>query len=402
MVRGSSKILTQIRLGDFVTTHSKTTATFITIFALTLSACSSTDSVSSDITETETTQLLASDVSLVDVCPETVVVQTDWFPEAEHGGVFELMGSDYTASKNTGAVVGALTVHGEDTGVDLEIRAGGPFLEIPVVTQMYQDDAIMFGYVGTDVAIKTYKDTPTLAVFSALNKNPQVILWDAAKHPDAKTISDIGKEVSTIYVYGDQSFMRYFISTGAISTDQIDTNYQGNLLLATEDAAHQGFATSEPYKYSVLETGAITTGYELIHDAGWTSYSQSLAIRKDRLEEFRLCLAKIVPMMQQAEIDYIASPDRANAIIIATTKAYDSWWTQSEGDTANGAKTQKDLDIIGNGDTPTFGDFEEARVNDFITKALPIYREQGLDVADVTPADLMTNEFLDLTITYTK
>ncbi|MHB1091185.1 MAG: ABC transporter substrate-binding protein, partial [Ilumatobacteraceae bacterium] len=367
-----------------------------------LSSCGTSSSVSSGSTETETTQLIPSDVALVDVCPSTIVVQTDWFPEAEHGGIYELMGADYAASKDTGAVVGAFTVHGVDTGIDLEIRAGGPFLQIPVVTQMYQDDAIMFGYVGTDVAIKTYKDTPTLAVFSNLNKNPQVILWNAAQHPNVKTIADIAKEVSTIYIFGDQSFMRYFVSTGAVNKDQIDTNYQGNLLLATEDASHQGFATSEPYKYSVLDTGAITTGYQFIHDAGWTSYSQSLAIRKDRLEEFAPCLTQIVPMMQQAQLDYIAAPERANAIIIATTKAYDSWWTQSEGDTSNSAKTQKQFDIIGNGDTPTFGDFEEARVKDFITKALPIYREQGLDVVDVTPADVTTNQFLDPTITYTK
>jgi len=382
--------------------YSKTAATLSAIVALTLAACSSSDSESSDTSVTELTPSTTSEISLVDVCPAKVVIQTDWFPESEHGGLYELMGADYSASKDTGAVVGALTVHGVDTGVDLEIRAGGPFLQIPVVTQMYQDDAIMFGYVGTDVGIKTFKDTPTLAVFSALNINPQVILWNAEKHPNAKTIADIGQDISTVYVFGDQSFMRYFVSTGAISNDQIDTNYQGNLLLATEDAAHQGFVTSEPYKYSVLDTGPITTGYQLIHDAGWTGYSQSLAIRKDRLEEFRPCLSKIVPIMQQAEIDYIAAPERANAIIIATTKAYDSFWTQSEGDTSNGAKSQKDLDIIGNGDTPTFGDFEESRVADFIAKALPIFREQGLDVVDVSPADLTTNEFLDQTITYTK
>lgn len=388
-----------------MTIRFKTTAAFTAVVALTLSACGGSKSATTDTaatTVTETTHSMSSDISLVDVCPATVVIQTDWFPEAEHGGLYELLGADYSASKDTGAVVGALTFQGVDTGVDLEIRAGGPFLQIPVVTQMYQDDAIMFGYVGTDVAIKTYKNTPTLAVFSALNKYPQVILWDATKHPNAKSIADIAKEVSTIYVFGDQSFVRYLISIGSVSKTQIDTNYQGNMLLATEDASHQGFATSEPYKYSVLDTGAITIGYEFIHDAGWTGYLQSLAIRKDRLEEFRPCLTKIVPILQQAQLDYIASPERANAIIIATTKAYDSWWTQSEGDTSNSAQTQIQLDIIGNGDTPTFGDFEETRLKDFIAKATPIFREQGLDVVDVTPADITTNEFLDQSITYNK
>ena len=189
-----------------MTTYSKIAATLSAIVVLTLAGCGNSDSLSSDTSVTESTESTISELSLVDVCPSKVVIQTDWFPESEHGGLYELMGADYSASKDTGAVVGALTVHGVDTGVDLEIRAGGPFLQIPVVTQMYQDDAIMFGYVGTDVGIKTFKDTPTLAVFSALNINPQIILWNAEKHPNAKTIADIGQEISTVYVFGDQSF----------------------------------------------------------------------------------------------------------------------------------------------------------------------------------------------------
>jgi hypothetical protein len=105
-------------------------------------------------------------------------------------------------------------------------------------------------------------------------------------------------------------------------------------------------------------------------------------------------------VLQQAQLDYIAGPIRANALIISTVKTYDSWWTQSEGDVANGAASQKDLGIVGNGDTATFGDLEEARVNDFIAKATPILREQGLEIADITAGDITDNTFLDTAITY--
>jgi hypothetical protein len=362
-----------------------------------LGACGSSDS-----TATDTTALVepATGVSLADVCPATIVVQTDWFPESEHGGIYHLMGDDAVASKDTGAVTGSLVVNGEPTGVKLEIRAGGPFLESPVVTEMYQDNAITFGYVGTDVAITRYNDAPTLAVFNALNINPQVVLWDATKHPEAKTIAEAAKTVKSFFVYGEPSWMQYFIAEGLINKGQVDSNYKGNLLLATDDAAHQGFVTSEPYKYANLETGSITTGYQLIHEAGWNSYAQNFAIRKDRLEELRPCLEKVVPVIQQAQIDYIADPTRANALIISTVKTYDSWWSQSDGDVANGAASQKDLGIIGNGDTETFGDLEETRVNDFIAKATPILREQGLEIADLTASDITSNEFLDTSITY--
>ena len=362
-----------------------------------LGACGNNEPAATD---TSAAAAPTTGVSLADVCPATIVVQTDWFPESEHGGLYQLMGDDAIASKDSGAVVGSLVVNGQSTGVNLEIRAGGPFLESPVVTEMYQDNAITFGYVGTDVAITRYTDAPTLAVFNALNINPQVLLWDATKHPGAKTIADAAKTIKSFYVYGDPAWMRYFEAQGLIQKDQVDSNYKGNLLLSTEDAAHQGFATSEPYKYANLESGAITTGYQLIHDAGWNSYAQNLAIRKDRLEELRPCLENIVPIFQQAQLDYIADPTRANAIILTTVAAYDSWWTQSDGDVANGAGSQKEMGIVGNGDTQTFGDLEEARVNDFIAKATPILREQGLEIADITASDITDNEFLDSSITY--
>jgi hypothetical protein len=381
---------------------NKRNTTIISAIALGISisllgACGGSDTASTDTTVATDT---ATEVSLADVCPATIVIQTDWFPESEHGGLYQLMGDDAVASKDTGAAVGSLVVGGLPTGVNLEIRAGGPFLESPVVTEMYQDNAITFGYVGTDVAITRYTDAPTLAVFNALNINPQVLLWDATKHPEAKTIADAAKTIKAFYVYGDPAWMRYFAAQGLISKDQVDSNYKGNLLLSTEDAAHQGFATSEPYKYANLESGAITTGYQLIHDAGWNSYAQNLAIRKDRLEELRPCLEKIVPIFQQAQLDYIADPTRANAIILTTVATYDSWWTQSEGDVANGAASQKDMGIVGNGETQTFGDLEETRVNDFIAKATPILREQGLEIEDITASDITDNAFLDSSITY--
>ena len=377
--------------------RNTTISSTIALVSLTiLSACGGSDSAATDTTAAAPT----TGASLADVCPATIVVQTDWFPESEHGGIYQLMSDDAVASKDTGAVSGSLVVNGEPAGVKLEIRAGGPFLESPVVTEMYQDNAITFGYVGTDVAITRYNDAPTLAVFNALNINPQVLLWDATKHPEATTIADAAKTIKSFYVYGDPAWMRYFAAQGLIQKDQVDSNYKGNLLLSTEDAAHQGFATSEPYKYANLESGAITTGYQLIHDAGWNSYAQNLAIRKDRLEELRPCLENIVPIFQQAQLDYIADPTRANAIILSTVATYDSWWTQSEGDVANGAASQKDMGIVGNGETPTFGDLEEARVNDFIAKATPILREQGLEIADITAGDITDNEFLDTSITY--
>ena len=350
------------------------------------------DTESDDVAETS---IVGNPLDLADVCASPVVVQTDWYPQAEHGGVYELLGDDYTVDAQNGSTTGSLVFQGTDTGVDLEIRAGGPFIESPVVTELFLDDAITFGFVGSDVALSRYGEAPTLAVFNALVINPQVILWNASKHPAVSTIAEIAKEVSAVSVFGDRPYMRYLVSQGVVASDKVDTNYKGSLMLATDDIAHQGFATSEPFRYANLESGAIDTAYQLVHDAGWTSYPQNLAINKLRLEALRPCLARLVPMMQQAQIDFVTSPDRTVATILDVVTQLDTTWSQSAELANYAVATMKQLGIVGNGDTPTFGDFESPRLDDFITRAVPILREQGLAIPELAARDIATNEFLN-------
>ena len=337
--------------------------------------------------------------ALAEVCSPTVAIQTDWYPQAEHGGIYELLGSDYVVDATAGTTTGPLIVDGVDSGVDLQIRAGGPFIESPVVTEMFLDDTIMFGYVGTDVAISRYAEAPTLAVFNALTINPQIILWNADKHPQVSTIAEVAQEVSAVSVFGDRPYMRYLVAQGVVPPEKVDTNYKGNLLLATDDIAHQGFATSEPYRYRTLESGAITTAYQLVHDAGWTSYPQNLAINKLRLEELRPCLVALVPILQQAQINFVDDSERTIATIIDVVTQLNTAWSQTPELARYAVDTMQQLGLVGNGTTPTFGDFESPRIDDFIALATPILREQGLTIPDIQTSDLATNEFLDAAIT---
>lgn len=387
------------------TVKIRTRAIALTAVAiLVVTACGSDDdgdsTADSTLPASTETSIDAASIQLGSVCPATVVVQTDWYPQAEHGGIYELLGNDYQVDPERGATRGSLIVRGTDTGVDLEIRAGGPFLESPVVTEMFLDDSITLGYVGTDVALARYAETPTLAVFNALSVNPQVILWNADLHPTAGTIADIATEVDAISVFGDRPFMRYFVANGLVPESKVDGNYKGSLLLATDDVAHQGFVTSEPYRYETLESGPVRVAWQLIHDAGWTSYPQNLAINELRLEELRPCLERLVPLMQQAQIDFVESPDRTIATILDVVERLATTWSQSEELADYAVRMMLDEGIVANGGTATFGDFESPRIDDFIALAVPILREQGLEIPDVTKDDVATNEFLDATITF--
>ena len=375
-------------------------ATSLAITAAVLFAgCANESSSSNSTSSTPVPATLVESTRLDDVCDSTVAVQTDWFPQAEHGGLYELLGGDYTVDAVAGTTTGPLTFRGVDTGVNLQIRAGGPFLNSPVVTEMFLDDSVTLGYVGTDVAISRYAETPTLAVFNALAINPQVILWNKTLHPTVATISDIAKEVEAVSVYSFGPYVQYLVNAEVIDAKKVDANYKGDFALATRDIAHQGFATSEPYRYRTLESGAIDTAYQLVHDAGWTSYPQNLAINKLRLEELRPCLTALVPIMQQAQIDFVGDPERTIATIVDVVTQLNTYWSQTPELARYAVDTMKQLGIVSNGTTTTFGDFESPRIDDFIALAIPILRQQGLTIPEIQASDLATNEFLDPAIT---
>src|SRR6266511_3737623 len=65
-------------------------------------------------------------LNLKAVCPDPVVVQTSWFPQSEHGAVYQLFGADHTIDAAHKRVTGPLVVNGHSTGVRIQVRAGGP------------------------------------------------------------------------------------------------------------------------------------------------------------------------------------------------------------------------------------------------------------------------------------
>ena len=78
-------------------------------------------------------------------CGSKIVVQTDWFPEPEHGALYQLAGTNGTVDAKKGWYTGQIG----KTGVSLEIRAGGPFTGFQQpISQMYQDSSITLGYVN--------------------------------------------------------------------------------------------------------------------------------------------------------------------------------------------------------------------------------------------------------------
>jgi hypothetical protein len=329
-------------------------------------------------------------------CPSPLVIQTDWFPEAEHGALYEMVGEGYTVDVASKVVRGPLVSGGDETGIEIEIRTGGPAIGFAAPrAQMYTDDSIHLGYSNTDSQALAFEEAPLVSVIAPLEVNPQIIMWDPDTYPDVETIADLGEEGVTINVFSDEGFTEVFVSQGIWSADQVDPSYDGSpaRFIAEGDIAQQGFASAEPYNYEfVFEEYGKRPAFQLLHDAGYQVYSQTLAVRPDRLEELRPCLEGFVPIVQQAQIDFVNAPDRANAIIIDAVEQYDDFWVYDQGVADFSVETQLELGLVGNGSDGTLGNMDEARVQ----KVIDDIRDAGMDIPeDLTAADMFTNEFID-------
>lgn len=376
----------------------------VAVSALALSACSSDSGATTD---TKTTSAAAA-VDLSSVCPANVVIQTDWNPEADHGHLYELLGDDYKVDASKKSVSGTLMSGGKSTGVQVEIRSGGPAIGYASVSsQMYQDKDIMLGYVTTDEGVQNSAKLPTTAVMAENDISPQMIMWDPATYPDVTTIKELGaaleKNDGVVRYFGGSAYMEYLIGNGILPKSVTDGSYDGTpskFVVAKGNDAQQGFATAEPfiYKNQVAAWGK-DVKYQLVNDTGYPIYPEAMSVRTGDLTKLSPCLKKLVPVLQQADVDYITNPGTTNMLVANLVTQYNNGWVYDE-DVANyGVETMKKLKIASNGDNDYVGDMDTERIQKVIDIDTPIYEKSGTKLkSGLAPEDLFTNEFIDKSI----
>ena len=386
----------------------KATALFGALCLVTLAACGSDDDTATEEvteeTEAPAEETTTEGVSLAGICPDTIAFQTDWNPESEHGFLYNMFGEGYEVDASGLRVTGPLVSKGQDTGVKIQVRAGGPAVGFNSPTSlMYQDPDIFLGFVSTDGAVQDSGEFPTMTVVAPFNINPQIIMWDPATYPDVKAIADLKATGAKVRYFGGAAYMEYFTANGILDAKQVDGNYDGtpaNFVADGGKAAQQGFATSEPYYYeNVLTDWAKPVMYQTIHDAGWTAYAQSLGGLPATIEANKDCLTLLVPMIQQSQVDYVTDPARANALILDLVAQYNNGWLYDAGQAAAAVELGLANNLIANSPDGTLGSFDLDRVTAFIATAVPVYEKIGAKMqAGLTAADIVTNEFIDPTI----
>lgn len=379
----------------------------IAILAIVVAACGDGDASETtttaggdDASTTTAGDGAETGVSLDGVCPDPLVIQLDWEPESEHGGLYQLVGPEYEIDTETKRVTGPLMASGEDTGIDVEIRIGGNAVGFQQTgALMYQDKDIFLGMIRLVEAMEYHEDLPVTAVFAMMEKSPFAVYWDPETYPDVETVADLKEQNVTIMLGRPDSFQDYWLAEGIMDESQMDLSDMGKpaaFIGRDGEWAEAGFATAEPflYEFEVPEWGK-PVKLQLVHDTGWEEYFQAMAVRNEDLDAEADCLEKLVPILQQALVDYYTDPAATNDLILDLVAEYDTGWVYSrEGAEYSHAK-QLELGIISNGSNAYIGDFDPDRVAEL--KSL-VEQVTEIDVSGIEPTDVYTNEFIDETI----
>lgn len=349
-------------------------------------------------------------LNLSQECPQTVVIQAGWFPTADVGVPFQLFGGDYRVDAQRKRVTGSLVVQGRDTGIDLEFRSGGPavgFQNGP--TLAYSDPSITMVFTNIDEMIAVASKAPMQAVIAPVNGDPQSIIFDPKTHPEFNTLAEIGQTDTKVFYSGNaQAAISYLVGAGLLRPSQVDGSYDGSpaqFVAGQGKVAVQGYATNEVYVYEHLPQWNRPVSYRLIQDSGYPNYAGVLAIRPRDKASLTPCLRKLVPLLQQAQIDLWRDPQPAADRIVKSVAGFKTFFAYGPDNARFGFCQLQREGLTSNPKEGPLGTVEPSKVQKVLDILVPIFTGQatvqiaGLKRLDMPPgltaASLATNEFLD-------
>lgn len=344
--------------------------------------------------------------SLSGICPNPLTIQLDWLPQAEHGGIFQLIGGGGRAGH--GRYEGPLG----STGIRLQILVGGKGIGLgdgeTALSSLYMGNSRAgirphLALVDQDSAYIFSKRFPSTGIVAMLDRSPVGLFWDRATYPRGfRSVADLRAFAASgrgkIYLSTTRrTYGRYLLQQG-IPRDAFIEGYSGDaesFVLHQGRWLNQGSITSEGYQFAHGRRWNKPVDFLLLSDMGYPVYPGAVSVATDRMAALAPCLARLVPLLQQAQVDYARNPAEANDTIFRFNDGGFSapWWHTSRELLASAVTVSRQRGIIGNGPNATLGDFDPKRSAAMLDRLRPV-----LDIRakpGVTPRDVATNRFID-------
>ncbi len=220
-----------------------------------------------------------------------VVFQSDWFPQAEHGGFYQALAKGYY----------------RQVGLSVEIRPGGQGVGIKVPVSTGEVD---FGMNRSDdVMVVASRGLPLVMVAAILQHDPQALMV----HEDSpiKTFRDLNGRTLTASV--GMTWIPYLQKKYGIKFDLNPNNYSLTGFLADPNAVQQCFVTNEPF-YARQHGVRVRT--LPISDSGYDVY-HTIICRRELVRQSPDLVRRFVAASIQGWADYLTSdPAPAHDLIL--------------------------------------------------------------------------------------
>lgn len=304
-------------------------------------------------------------------CPSRLVIQTDWMPQVEHGGTYQLIGDDGTIDASTFRYSGAVSDDYAVAGVsEVEIRAGASAISFaPVASELYKSDEIHLAFLGATDAMRQWAETPVIGVAKTLENDPRVLIWDPTRF-DIDRPEDLKSSGARVHHFPRISFVKWLIGEGWMDESQSDDTFDGSFrewLLTEGGIVQQGYVTNEVWQLeNTIDWSAgapAPVDYALLSDWGFRNYPSMYVVRADRLGELGSCLEELVPALSRAWVDFLADPDEVVGLLETINLEYAYWETPVELSRAALDKIDQ-LGLATNSSDGTYCSFDTERIGE--------------------------------------
>jgi NitT/TauT family transport system substrate-binding protein len=220
-----------------------------------------------------------------------VRLQTDWYPQPEHGGFYDAQIRGYY----------------KDEGLDVTILPGGPYVN---TAQQVSAGTVQFAMGSSDNTLESIGNgVPLVAVAATMQHDPQAIMvhQDSPVH----TFQDLDGHAVAIRL-GTSTWFEYLVKRYQLrNVREIPATYSVANFLQDPAYIQQIFVTSEPF--FARQAGAPVRAL-LISQAGYDPYRVFLTSRSF-LQQHPEIVAKFVRASSRGWRDYLVHPDDINAAI---------------------------------------------------------------------------------------
>ena len=220
-----------------------------------------------------------------------VTLQTDWYPQPEHGGFYDAQIRGYY----------------KDEGLEVTILPGGPYVNS---AQQVSSGTVQFAMGSSDNTLESVGNgVPLVAVAATMQHDPQAIMV----HQDSPVHSfqDLDGHAVAIRL-GSSTWFEYLVKRYQLkNVREIPATYSVANFLQDPGYIQQIFVTSEPFFARQAGTQVRSL---LISQAGYDPYRVFLTSRLF-LQQHPEVVAKFVRASLRGWRDYLAHPDDINAAI---------------------------------------------------------------------------------------